>query len=252
MDKKAIIRNFSRYAHLYDNYSDIQRESAVGLLDCVKGKNIKNILEIGCGTGHLTVALIDKFKGARIKALDISPKMVGIAKKKLKNSGVEFFSADGEEFSPAEKFDLIVSHACFQWFNDLDRALEKCKGLLKENGEVVFSAFGPLTFCELNFSLKAILKSPFIQAEFFLNKPGLKLTLSRHFGKVKIREARYEEEFLSLNDLLRKIKYSGIRGSGVGRGVQINRGILKELEKVYLNKFGRIKATYQVFFCRAG
>ncbi len=250
MDKKAIIRNFSRYAHLYDNYSDIQRESAAGLLDSVKGKNIENILEIGCGTGHLTSVLIDKFKGARIKALDISPKMIGIAKKKLKNNAVEFLCADGEEFSAEEKFDLIISHACFQWFNNLDKALERYKGLLKKNGQVVFSAFGPRTFSELNFSLKKVLQSPFIQAEFFLDKLVLKSTLVRNFGKVKISEARYEEEFSSLNDLLRKIKYSGIRGSGVGRGVQINRSMLKELEKVYLSKFGRIKATYQVFFCR--
>ncbi len=94
------------------------------------------------------------------------------------------------------------------------------------------------------------MKNTAIQADFFLNKENLKSTLGKYFGKTQIQEVRYEEYFLSLKDLLYKIKYSGIRGSGIGNRIQIGRRILEELEKEYLNRFSRIKATYQVFFCQ--
>ena len=37
---------------------------------------IKNILEIGCGTGYLTRALIELFPSAHITAVDIAPGMI--------------------------------------------------------------------------------------------------------------------------------------------------------------------------------
>jgi malonyl-CoA O-methyltransferase len=252
MDKRLVARNFSRYAHLYDSYADIQRKSASRLLDCIKGSDFTSILELGCGTGNFTLSLRDKFKDTRIKALDISRKMVEIAEKKLQSSNVEFIVSDAEEIVWPEKFDLVISHACFQWFTDLEKALERCQGMLKENGHIVFSAFGPLTFQELNVTLKSVLKSASIQADFFLNKENLKSMLGKYFGETQIQEVRYEEYFLSLKDLLCKIKYSGIRGSGIGNRIQIGRRILEELEKEYLNRFSRIKATYQVFFCQGG
>lgn len=250
MDKKLIARNFSRYAHLYDSYADIQKESGRRLLDCVKGGDFADILEIGCGTGNLTLDLRRKFKGAKIKALDISGKMIEVARKKLEGSNVEFIVTDAEEITCHEKFDLVISHASFHWFMDLEKTLAVYKKLLRENGRIVFSAFGPLTFSELNVCLKSILKTGPIHAGFFLNKDGLKSMLSRHFGEIQIQEAGYEEYFLSLKDLLYKIKYSGIRGSGIGDGARISRKALKEIESEYLKKFSRIRATYQVFFCQ--
>lgn len=250
MDKKLIARNFSRYAHLYDSYADVQKESGRRLLDYVEGGDFADILEIGCGTGNLTLDLRHKFKDAKIKALDISGKMIEVARKKLEGSNVEFIVSDAEEIGITEKFDLIISHASFHWFMDLEKALAVYKGLLRKNGRIVFSSFGPLTFSELNVCLKSILKSGPIHAGFFLNKDGLKSMLSKQFGEIQIQEAGYEEYFLSLKDLLYKIKYSGIRGSGIGDGARISRKALKEIESEYLNKFSRIRATYQVFFCQ--
>ena len=85
MDKKTIARNFSRYAYAYDRYSDVQREAAFELLMLIKKGRFNRIMEVGCGTGNYTLLLREKFKKARIKAVDISDKMIEVASDKLRN-----------------------------------------------------------------------------------------------------------------------------------------------------------------------
>ncbi len=91
IDKELIKRNFSRYAEYYDQYCSVQSLCARKLIeknktDCIRSLLSKRasgplrILEIGCGTGNYTKLLIKRFPNAEIKALDISPAMIKIAK----------------------------------------------------------------------------------------------------------------------------------------------------------------------------
>ena len=250
MDKKTIVKNFSRYAHMYDRYSNVQRKAAFELLNMIKKDRFTKIMEMGCGTGNYTRLLREKFKKARIKAVDISYKMIEVASDKLRDKGIEFIVKDAENMNLDEEFDLITSNACFQWFEDLGQALLKYKILLKENGSILFSAFGPFTFWELNSALRSVLKDNSIAAVEFIPMEETKRILFNNFKEVRIKETRYEESFPSLIDLLNKIKYTGARGDGLGSKISLDRGTLKEIEQAYLNKFHRIKATYQVFFCQ--
>lgn len=251
MDKEIIIRNFSRYAHTYDKYADAQKWAALKLLGRIKENNFSNILEIGCGTGNYTKLLKDKFRKAKLTALDISRDMVGIAQNKLRGEKIEFIVADAECIELKDKFDFVTSNSCFQWFSDLEKALIKYADFLREGGVISFSIFGPLTFCELNVSLSHISKESSITANHFISKATIRVILKRIFGEFSITEARFEESFLSLNSLLNKIKYSGIRGNGVGNKKILTPRLLKKLEGVYLSKFNGIRATYQVFLCCA-
>lgn len=265
MDKEIIVRNFSRYANLYDRYADVQRRAGVELLSQINGKcTFNKILEIGCGTGNYTLLLREKFKNAKIKALDICSEMVGIARQKLKDMGAEFIVADAEDANLGESFDFITSNACFQWFEDLEKSLMKYNGLLKENGAILFSIFGPSTFSELNVSLRCVSKNVSVEANNFITKEKIEKILNKNFKGIKIKESIYQESFLRLKDLLCKIKYSGIRGSGTNGRIQFTNRILKDLEELYLHKFSAtnrggsanhfggkaIKATYQIFFCK--
>lgn len=249
MDKETIIKNFSRYAYFYDKYADVQRSAARVLLKEIKEDNFNKILEIGCGTGNYTLLLRKRFSGARLKAIDISGKMIEVASKKLKDSDVEFTIADGQDLDLDEEFGLITSNACFQWFEDLEKPLIKYKSLLKKGGAVSFSIFGPSTFWELGVSLKYLLKGASIDAANFITKEKIEMVLRKNFKKVRIRETKYKEYFSKLKDLLDKIRYSGIRGEGANGKISFTRKLLNELEGVYLNKFSAIKATYQIFFC---
>ncbi|MDP2767624.1 MAG: malonyl-ACP O-methyltransferase BioC [Candidatus Methanoperedens sp.] len=254
MDKSNIANNFSRYAHLYDQYAAVQNQAAFELAGSLKNNNFSKILELGCGTGNYTLMLREKFRGARIKALDISEEMISVAQNKLKNEDIEFMVADAEKIIPDMidpiNFDLITSNACFQWLNDLGKALRGYAKLLRRGGSVYFSIFGPDTFCELNAALKSVLKENRLDSVYFYNRASLKEMLKDNFKSVKVNEVCYKESFGSLKGLLEKIKYSGIRGNGLSRKVYFSRGLLARLEKAYRDRFQEIGVTYQVFFCR--
>jgi len=251
MDKKIITRNFSKCAYLYDRYADVQRKAALKTLGGIGANNFSNILEIGCGTGNYTQLLRKKFRQAKITALDISAKMVAVAQGKLKDKDIEFIVGDGESVNfPKGAFDLITSNACFQWFQDLANTLEKYRALLKSSGLLAFSIFGPMTFWELSASLESLKRNTAIAAENFMHKDRIKNILKGNFRNVSVEEAVYRESFACLLELLNKIKYTGIRGNGTSSKLSFSRQKLNELEGVYLHKFRRIKASYQVFFCR--
>lgn len=88
-----------------------------------------------------------------------------------------------------------------------------------------------------------------VAAVNFIPQEKIKTIFSNNFKEVRIEERRYKEYSSSLMDLLNKIKYTGTRG-GVKKEFSFDRRILKEIEDNYLNKFQRIRATYQAFFCR--
>lgn len=248
MDKKTIIRNFTRCADRYDKYSDIQKNTAAGLIEQIKESKFSRILEIGCGTGNYTKLLCAKFTNAEIKAVDISARMIEVAKEKLRNEKVDFIVTDAEDLFLNEKVDLITSNACFQWFSNLETALERYNGLLNKNGIISFSIFGPLTFQELNIALKDVLEDATVVADGFLAKEKISFIMEKFFSEGRIKENKYEQTFTSLKDLLEKIKYTGTQGSSLSGRKSFTPQILKKLENAYLGKFKKIKATYQVLF----
>jgi malonyl-CoA O-methyltransferase len=250
MDKVIITRNFSKYAHLYDKYASVQKKTARRLLNKIPKGSFSNILELGSGTGNFTFLLRKKFADAEIKAVDISDKMVKFASNRLGVKKIKFIHADAENLNLRERFDLITSNACFHWFDDLEKALKVYKKYLKKDGAIVFTVFGPETFSELNAALSEALRGISTQAGKFINKDRLEKFLKSEFSQVDLREVKYKESFSSLSGLLKKIKYSGIRGDSSENKVSFSRRMLKDIEQTYLARFGRIKATYQVFFCK--
>jgi malonyl-CoA O-methyltransferase len=251
IDKEVVKRNFSRYAHYYDRYSTMQNLCATNLITKLDGSCFADILDIGCGTGNYTELLREKFPKARIKALDISGEMIEVAKGKLQDERIEFITADGETIDFKEHFDLISSNASFQWFEDLEKALSRYKGCLAENGVILFSTFGPLTFCELDNSLKEFNGGEAaISSCNFFERAEIEKALKRWFRSAKIEEKLYKERYDSLPELLKKIKYTGTRGNGIIKNGFWTPKIMSDLDKIYKEKYKNIIATYQVFFCR--
>ncbi|UCD55755.1 MAG: malonyl-ACP O-methyltransferase BioC [Candidatus Omnitrophota bacterium] len=250
-NKEIIKRNFSRYARYYDNYSDIQDCCGLKLIGKLNSDGFGNILDVGCGTGNYTGLLRKRFPLAKIKAVDISGEMIEIARKKLQDKQIEFAVRDAEKIDSKDPLDLITSNVSFQWFVDLEKALLNYKKSLKPGGAVLFSTFGPLTFYELNNALKELFKEKKeINSRRFLEKIRITKIMEGLFKKVEIEEETFKESHVSLRELLKKIKYSGIRGSGVNtKNFWVSERIDK-LENIYKKKFDGIVATYQVFMCK--
>jgi len=253
MDKSVIRDNFSRYAKHYDRYSTVQDTSASSLIDFIESDRLNRILDIGCGTGTYTKLLLKRFPGADITAVDISEDMIAIAKEKLNQKQVRFIVSDGETLNLREKFDLITSNACFQWFGNLGGTLENYRKWLSPNGIILFSMFGQRTFFELRDSLKDISKEgSSISTDRFMSKVRVGDLLKKVFRKVEIKEKTLIETYNSLAQLLRKIKYTGTTGNGTSIKGIWTPDRLHKLEAAYIRKFGHIRATYQAIFCRMG
>ena len=248
MDKDKLARNFSRHANLYDRYAGIQLLAAKELIGELPERDMGAILEIGCGTGNYTLLLRKRFKTADITAVDISGRMIEVARHKTGTPGIEFIVADAEQLDLDKKFDLVTSNACFQWFGNPGKTIERYTRALTENGAILFSMFGPETFWELDRSLKdAVGEDVAISSGKFPDKDRLQSLLNRYFRENAVRELIIKETHPSLMELLNKIKYTGARGSGIGASLLWKKGVLKRMEDAYRANFGEIAVTYQIF-----
>ena len=251
MDKKTVEKNFSKCAEFYDRYANIQRLTASRLIGLTPDAGVKNILEIGCGTGNYTAMLKEKFKAARIKTVDISKEMVGVARLKAEVSGVEFLVADAEKMDLNDNFDLVTSNVSFQWFENMELSIERYKGALSEGGVIAFSTFGPLTFLVLGKVLREVTgEVAGIDSSSFLDKDKLEALLKRYFRESVVEGFTVKETYPSLKDLLIKIKYTGARGNGLRNTLLWKKDMLKKAQELYETIFGAIEASYQLFFCK--
>ena len=155
INKHLVKMHFNANARSYDLYAHVQKKMASRLIEFSNIKQVEpvnEILDIGCGTGHLTELLRKHFPTARITAVDIAPQMIEFAADKFHGRDIEFICADAQEMELSRNYDLIVSNASFQWFNNLQLTLGQLYSKLNNNGILCFSTFGDKTFNELHKS----------------------------------------------------------------------------------------------------
>lgn len=189
IDKAKVRLHFDRHAREYERYAVVQKEMADRLLKMVdehikrEGHAVESVLEIGSGTGYLTVRLAEQFPSARIVCVELSSRMIETAVARLRQAApdalerITFIEADAEhllarvssgaavnEIAGDQGCDLIISNAAFQWFNDPRGTVQSClRALRPERGLLAFSTFGPGTFYQLHAS--------FAEAERLLRLP---------------------------------------------------------------------------------
>ena len=101
---------YKNFAKIYDlfmeicNYSDWNNQ--VYTLAEKYNKKSGTLLDIGCGTGEVILRALDRY---RCTGIDISPEMLRIAEKKLKNKNVLLFQGDMAYFNLQNKFDVCIS-----------------------------------------------------------------------------------------------------------------------------------------------
>jgi trans-aconitate methyltransferase len=120
-------------ANLYDQKHSFVWKMAAGLLDLLDAKPGEFILDIGCGTGHLTAQIAAT--GARVTGIDFSPDMIGQAR--ATHPSLTFEVMDARELSLAEKFDAVFSNATLHWITDPEPAVASISSVLKPGGRFV-------------------------------------------------------------------------------------------------------------------
>ena len=114
----------------------IRWKRRVKLLTAHVDKNM-HVLEIGCGTGLLTNEL--KHSKAHINAIDISPDLLSIAKKKIKSENIKFSLDNAYDLNfNNECFDTIIGSSILHHLN-VKKALAEFYRVLKPGGTIYFT-----------------------------------------------------------------------------------------------------------------
>jgi ubiquinone/menaquinone biosynthesis C-methylase UbiE len=95
------------------------------------------VLEIGCGTGYFTVEILKS--GSEVKAIDISPELLALARKELAGARVTFHEEDAHNLSfPDDYFDRIIGSSVLHHL-DIQKALSEIFRVLKPGGRIAFT-----------------------------------------------------------------------------------------------------------------
>ncbi|MBD2430843.1 MULTISPECIES: class I SAM-dependent methyltransferase [Fischerella] len=100
---------------------------------------LDSVLDVACGTGEFERLLLSEHSTQHIVGIDISEKMLAIAKQKCSPyPQVEFYTATAKALPFASNsFDVIVSANSFHYFDEPAAALTEMRRVLKPEGKVI-------------------------------------------------------------------------------------------------------------------
>src|SRR4029077_10322144 len=109
------------------------------------------------GPGVGASVLHDRFPQADIVALDLAlPMLRAAASRAGSPPAFERIAADVQALPFADaSFDLVYSNLCLQWCDDTGLALAEFARVLRADGLLLFTTFGPATLHELREAFAA-------------------------------------------------------------------------------------------------
>ena len=119
--------------------SDILFED-LAVLEC------KNGLDIGCGAGSTTRRLYETLgKEGHVTGLDISGKLLGVARSHPESNGLHFLQADAQSYSfNSGVFDVAISSFGVMFFENPVKAFQNIKSAIQPRREMRFVCWAPL------------------------------------------------------------------------------------------------------------
>jgi trans-aconitate methyltransferase len=127
--------DFSMIATDYEAYSSVQKSAAEVLLKILEIGDLDDVLDVGCGTGHLTRKIRELTKG-QVTGIDPSDGMIQEAVKQIGNADITFERKSAEEIAYRERFDVIICNSSLQWFQDPPKAIKNCFAALRKGGRM--------------------------------------------------------------------------------------------------------------------
>ena len=97
----------------YLKYAGIRFRAALDLIERIPLEHCERIFDLGCGTGHLTQALQERWPEARVTGVDSSAEMLSHARAEFPK--LDFVQADIRSWRADSPPDLVFSNATFQW-----------------------------------------------------------------------------------------------------------------------------------------
>jgi trans-aconitate methyltransferase len=120
-------------ANLYERSHSFVWKHGAALLDLLAPQPGERILDLGCGTGHLTAQIAAA--GASVVGIDSSPTMIEQARREYPL--LHFEVADARSFAFAEPFDAVFSNAALHWVKPPEPVIACVRRALKPGGRFV-------------------------------------------------------------------------------------------------------------------
>lgn len=156
---EEMAEHYFRYVDTKPFNAYYERPATISLLPEVRGKRV---LDAGCAAGWYTKWLLDK--GADVIALDFSPKMIEMTKKRV-GDGAEVLRADLNnplDFIKDKSIDIVLSSLTLHYLKNWDMVMMEFYRILKDNGQLIFSVHHPFmdftVFNKENYFLTELLE----------------------------------------------------------------------------------------------
>jgi trans-aconitate 2-methyltransferase len=85
----------------------------------------RSIVDLGCGPGHLSAVLRERWSDATIVGVDSSPEMIERATAGNADPAATYELADVATWAPPAPVDLVISNALFQWVPEQLTVIER-------------------------------------------------------------------------------------------------------------------------------
>lgn len=267
IDKVRMRASFDRAAESYDAAAVLQKEVRTRMLQRLDLVRItpEVILDAGCGTGHASYALSDRFPQSRVISLDIALGMLrqthagqpGLKARLSRLAGLSpqnLLCADIEQLPlAAGSAALVWSNLAVQWCNDLDLAFGEVNRVLQPDGLFMFSTFGPDTLKELRQATAADVGHVHVSRFFDMHDIGDALVRAGFTAPVLDVE-HFVLTYDDVQGVMRDLKAIGARNAAQGRprGLE-GRGFLRQLTAAYeqFRRDGKLPATFEVVYGHA-
>jgi ubiquinone/menaquinone biosynthesis C-methylase UbiE len=191
--------NFSTIAPAYECGAIVQRHAAARLFELVAIGPGDDVLDLGCGPGHLTRQIRGMTAG-RVSGRDVSPGMIAQARQSSPDLTVDFRIGAGEDLDESEGFDVVFCNSTLQWFRDPPRVLANCRRALRRGGRLGVQAPAGRDYCPVfRHATEALMTDPvtadtyrrFQSPWFFRDTAGAYAQLCRAAG-LGVRFSRLE------------------------------------------------------------
>lgn len=143
---ESVATGFTETASDYEDAVRFNIEGAQRLVLCIPPGRYEDVLDVGCGTGWATRAVVDRFHPARITAIDPAEGMLEQFRVKFADTdGVDITvaQADVENMPVAEgAFDLVICSMAYHWFPRKWEAAKAMARALKPGGVIAILMSG--------------------------------------------------------------------------------------------------------------
>lgn len=148
---------FDPLAATYERYAVVQKGAGEALLELLALGPAEDVLDLGCGPGHLTRRIRLATRG-RVEGVDASPAMIEAARRSAPEAvspivdgipapPLRFHVARAEELARDAEFDVVVCNSAFHWFRDPARALAGVRAALRPGGRLGIQAPATRRYC---------------------------------------------------------------------------------------------------------